>query len=105
MTGNGRIWASGPRSATRPLKGAHNLCTKFNGDRNRWGTFSSRDRRPMVAMIAYARVSTGEQNPDYQEHALRDAGAERVFVDHGESSTLRSGPQCGHRVPGDGDEK
>ncbi len=40
-----------------------------------------------MGTIGYARVSTREQNPDAQAAELRAAGADRVFVDHGESST------------------
>jgi hypothetical protein len=32
-------------------------------------------------LIGYARVSTGEQNPDLQQRALKAAGCERVFED------------------------
>lgn len=39
-----------------------------------------------MTVVGYARVSTREQNPAAQEAELRAAGAERVFVDHGESS-------------------
>lgn len=41
--------------------------------------------------IGYARVSTGDQNLDLQERALRDAGAERIFTDHA-SGTATSRP-------------
>lgn len=47
----------------------------------------------MVAIVGYARVSTREQNPAQQEALLRAAGAERVFIDHGESSRKASRPQ------------
>ncbi len=43
----------------------------------------------------YARVSTRDQNPDSQDAALRAAGCERIFIDHGESAgspTAPSGP-------------
>ncbi|MFB0840344.1 recombinase family protein [Arthrobacter sp. E44] len=46
-----------------------------------------------MSTIGYARVSTRDQNPDYQKHELREAGAERVFVDHGDSSRVRDRPQ------------
>lgn len=46
-----------------------------------------------MALIGYARVSTREQNPKSQEAELRAAGAEKVFVDHGESSRIASRPQ------------
>lgn len=47
----------------------------------------------MTNLIGYARVSTKDQNPQYQEHELRKAGAGRVFVDHGDSSRVRDRPQ------------
>jgi len=31
--------------------------------------------------IGYARVSTGDQNPDLQEDALQKAGCEKIFHD------------------------
>lgn len=47
----------------------------------------------MSNVIGYARVSTREQNPASQEAVLRDHGAVRVFVDHGESSAISDRPQ------------
>ena len=47
----------------------------------------------MSNIIGYARVSTREQNPDAQAAELREAGAVRVFVDHGESSRITDRPQ------------
>ena len=44
-------------------------------------------------MIGYARVSTREQDPAAQEWELNAAGADRVFVDHGESSRVADRPQ------------
>ena len=44
-------------------------------------------------MIGYARVSTREQDPAAQEWELSAAGADRVFVDHGESSRVADRPQ------------
>lgn len=41
-----------------------------------------------MTIVGYARVSTREQRPDSQESVLRANGAERVFVDHGESSRI-----------------
>lgn len=38
-----------------------------------------------MAKIGYARVSTKNQNPEYEEHALREAGAERIFVEKASS--------------------
>lgn len=46
-----------------------------------------------MTLIGYARVSTRDQDPAAQERELTDAGCERVFVDHGESSRLRDRPQ------------
>ena len=46
-----------------------------------------------MSTIGYARVSTRDQNPEYQRHELLQAGAERVFVDHGDSSRVRDRPQ------------
>ncbi|WP_310114411.1 recombinase family protein [Pseudarthrobacter oxydans] len=44
-------------------------------------------------VIGYARVSTRDQDPQYQEQALTAAGASRVFTDHGDSSRIRDRPQ------------
>lgn len=38
-----------------------------------------------MTVIGYARVSTKDQSPEYEEHALRAAGAERVFVEKASS--------------------
>jgi len=43
-------------------------------------------------MIGYARVSTSDQNLDLQRDALRQAGCERIFEDHGVSGTKRVRP-------------
>jgi hypothetical protein len=43
-----------------------------------------------VAIIGYGRVSTTDQNPQLQLDALRDAGAARVFTDHGVSASTAS---------------
>ena len=40
-------------------------------------------------LIGYARVSTRDQNPDLQIDALRDAGAERVYVDKARGAAAR----------------
>ena len=47
----------------------------------------------MSNVVGYARVSTREQNPHGQTQELRDAGASRVFTDHGESSRTTDRPQ------------
>ena len=44
-------------------------------------------------IVGYARVSTREQDPEAQQAELLAAGAERVFVDHGESSRIANRPQ------------
>lgn len=46
-----------------------------------------------MAFIGYARVSTREQNPESQKSELLQAGAERVFVDRGESSRIANRPE------------
>ena len=45
-----------------------------------------------MAIIGYARVSTTDQNPQLQLDALRDAGAVRVFNDHGVSGSTAARP-------------
>lgn len=59
----------------------------------------------MSAVIGYARVSRRDQNPEAQVAELYRAGAERVYVDHGESSRIANRPQwvaCLARLePGD----
>ena len=44
-------------------------------------------------IVGYARVSTRSQSVDSQVEKLEAAGAQRVFVDVGESSRLRDRPQ------------
>jgi DNA invertase Pin-like site-specific DNA recombinase len=43
--------------------------------------------------LGYARVSTGDQNPDLQLDALKLAGCERVYIDKGQGGAKRSRPQ------------
>jgi DNA invertase Pin-like site-specific DNA recombinase len=45
-----------------------------------------------MAVIGYARVSTTDQNPQLQLDALDDAGAVRVFTDHGVSGSSAERP-------------
>jgi DNA invertase Pin-like site-specific DNA recombinase len=45
-----------------------------------------------LAIIGYARVSTTDQNPQLQLDALHEAGAKRVFTDHGVSGSTASRP-------------
>jgi DNA invertase Pin-like site-specific DNA recombinase len=49
-------------------------------------------QEPAVAIIGYARVSTTDQNPKLQLDALREAGATRVFNDHGVSGSTAARP-------------
>jgi len=46
-----------------------------------------------VAVIGYARVSTTDQDPQLQLNALCEAGAARVFTDHGVSGSTINRPQ------------
>lgn len=43
-----------------------------------------------MAIIGYVRVSTTDQNPQLQLDALNEAGATRVFIDHGVSGSTAS---------------
>lgn len=46
-----------------------------------------------MASIGYARVSTVDQNVQLQMDALKRAGCERVFIDHGVSGTRANRPE------------
>jgi DNA invertase Pin-like site-specific DNA recombinase len=46
-----------------------------------------------MAKIGYARVSTLDQHPGMQVEALKAAGCEEVFTDHGVSGTKASRPE------------
>lgn len=46
-----------------------------------------------MAIIGYARVSTTDQNPQLQLDALNDAGAARIFTDHGVSGSAAQRPE------------
>ena len=46
-----------------------------------------------MAVIGYARVSTTDQNPQLQLDALREAGASRIFTDHGVSGSTATRPE------------
>src|SRR5258705_4369795 len=45
-----------------------------------------------VAVIGYARVSTTDQNPQLQLDALEEAGATRIYTDHGVSGSAACRP-------------
>jgi hypothetical protein len=45
-----------------------------------------------VAVIGYARVSTTDQNPQLQLDALQEAGATRIYTDHGVSGSTACRP-------------
>lgn len=47
----------------------------------------------MSNIVGYARVSRQDQNPAAQEAELAEAGAVKIFVDHGESSRIKDRPQ------------
>ena len=43
-------------------------------------------------LVGYARVSTGDQNLDLQQDALREAGCEKLFTDVGLGIANRQKP-------------
>jgi DNA invertase Pin-like site-specific DNA recombinase len=45
-----------------------------------------------LAIIGYARVSTTDQNPQLQLDALQEAGATRIYTDHGVSGAAACRP-------------
>jgi DNA invertase Pin-like site-specific DNA recombinase len=45
-----------------------------------------------LAIIGYARVSTTDQNPQVQLDALQEAGATRIYTDHGVSGSAACRP-------------
>ena len=46
-----------------------------------------------MAVIGYAQVSTTDQNPQLQLDALEEAGATRIYTDHGVSGSAACRPQ------------
>lgn len=68
-------------------------CVARTRQRTIKGATALRRRGIEMALVGYARVSTREQDPAAQVEELRAAGAERVFVDHGESSRRADRPQ------------
>lgn len=88
---NGGFRALPARAATHPPQSARNRCTEpfctFPWPVGLWA-----ERSQTLNIIGYARVSTRDPDPRYQEHALTDAGASRVFTDHGDSSRIRNRP-------------
>lgn len=58
-----------------------------------------------MARIGYARVSTTDQSANLQTTALKDAGCERIYTDHGVSGTKAERPELSkmldHLRPGD----
>src|SRR6476661_5550535 len=48
-----------------------------------------------LANIGYARVSTTDQNPQLQLDALQEAGAKRIYTDHGVTGSKAGRPQLG----------
>ncbi|MGP4797930.1 recombinase family protein [uncultured Agrobacterium sp.] len=66
----------------------------------------SGDLEGFMARIGYARVSTADQHSDLQINALRAAGCDRIFEDHGVSGgqRKRSGLSCAMKALRKGDE-
>ena len=51
------------------------------------------DNKPPGRRIGYARVSLVEQNLDFQIRALKDAGCDLIFSDHGISGADKHRPE------------
>ncbi|MGO7674876.1 recombinase family protein [Rhizobium ruizarguesonis] len=67
---------------------------KIDYENQGWLSFGTKRRRGLMAVIAYARVSTPEQDLEAQKHALKEAGADRVYSEKksgvGDSATRQS---------------
>jgi hypothetical protein len=54
-----------------------------------------------VSVIGYARVSTADQNAQAQADALREAGCERIFIDHASGARPQLDPALDYLRSGD----
>jgi hypothetical protein len=75
----------------RALHGGHSLCTNLQYSAHKTGETA------IIRVAIYARVSTGEQNPELQLRELRDYAGRRGFAMHREYVDLVSGDVRRHR--------
>lgn len=75
--------------ATEP----HSAMTAISGGAEMGGNPRKTDSAGTPVFVGYSRVSTAEQLVDRQIDALRDAGCQRIFIDHGVTGVRMDRPE------------